>query len=203
MDAPLTRVSKTFEKDLLALRPQLMAFAMRFVGTNTARAEDLVQDTFMRAWAARNSFEEGTNMKAWVFTILRNKFLSEYRHRRREVEDPEGLYEAGLSEAPRQSDTMELQDVLQLVDKLPVEQRETVHLFLMGHTYTEMANMLGCREGTVKSRIFRARTMLTALVMHGEQNPYNTFDYDPEGYKAIYKALENGELGDEFDPLER
>src|ERR1700682_4533473 len=74
---------------MLGVGPSLRAFAMSLCG-NVDRADDLVQETLLRAIANINSFEPGTNMSAWVFTILRNLFRSEYRKRRREVEDGDG-----------------------------------------------------------------------------------------------------------------
>src|SRR5882724_11876640 len=99
-------MSASVRAALLAARPSLRAFAISLCG-NVDRADDLVQETLLRAIANINSFQPGTNMGAWLFTILRNLFRSEYRKRRREVEDPEGKYEAGLKSLPDQMDKIE------------------------------------------------------------------------------------------------
>jgi len=84
---------------MLAAVPTLRAFAISLSG-NADRADDLVQETLLRATANIDSFQPGTNMLAWLFTILRNQFRSEYRKRRREVEDADGSYLDGLTSAP-------------------------------------------------------------------------------------------------------
>src|SRR5688572_26168683 len=87
---------------ILAIVPKLRAFAISLSG-NVDRADDLVQETLMRAIANIDSFEPGTNMQAWLFTILRNRFRSEYRKRRREVEDADGHYVDSLVAQPEQA----------------------------------------------------------------------------------------------------
>jgi RNA polymerase sigma-70 factor (ECF subfamily) len=86
---------------LLAAVPSLRAFAISLCG-HVDRADDLVQDTLLRALSNIDRFERGTNLNAWLFTILRNLFHSEYRKRRREVEDPDGSYAARLRVQPEQ-----------------------------------------------------------------------------------------------------
>ncbi len=98
------------ERDImLAAVPHLRAFAMSLSG-NVDRADDLVQETLLRAMANINSFEPGTNMAGWLFTILRNQFRSEYRKRRREVEDPDGSYLDSLTSAPGQQARLEFKE---------------------------------------------------------------------------------------------
>jgi RNA polymerase sigma-70 factor (ECF subfamily) len=82
-------VEDSLRDEMLAAIPQLRAFATSLTN-NTDRADDLVQDTILRAWANIDKFEPGTNLNAWLFTILRNLFHSEYRKRKREVEDADG-----------------------------------------------------------------------------------------------------------------
>jgi len=89
----------TIRDQILAAVPSLRAFAISLSG-NVDRADDLVQETLLRALANIHSFQPGTNMLAWLFTILRNQFRSEYRKRRREVEDADGSYLDGLTSAP-------------------------------------------------------------------------------------------------------
>ena len=96
---------------ILAAVPSLRAFAISLSG-NVDRADDLVQETLLRALAHIDSFQPGTNMSAWLFTILRNLFRSEYRKRRREVEDPEGNYAETLKSQPEQTGRVEFQEFL-------------------------------------------------------------------------------------------
>src|SRR6202167_5962274 len=92
---------------MLAAVPSLRAFAISLCG-NVDRADDLVQEALLRAWANLDSFEPGTNMSAWLFTILRNLFRSEYRKRRREVPDGDGTYAESLTTLPEQSSRLEI-----------------------------------------------------------------------------------------------
>ncbi len=92
-------IARSFKKDLLAALPSLRAFAVSLTGRHHA-ADDLVQDTIMKAWAKQDHFEHGTNMKAWLFTILRNEFYSQMRKHGREVSDPDGIFIAAVSASP-------------------------------------------------------------------------------------------------------
>ena len=94
---------------MLAAVPSLRAFAISLSG-NVDRADDLVQETLLRAIASINSFQPGTNMSAWLFTILRNLFRSEYRKRRREVEDTDGSYVDSLKSPPEQHSRVEFEE---------------------------------------------------------------------------------------------
>src|ERR1700676_1108797 len=94
---------------MLRAVPSLRAFAISLCG-NVDRADDLVQETLLRAWANLNSFEPGTNMSAWLFTILRNLFRSEYRNRPREVEDTDGSYAETLKSHPEQHSRVEFEE---------------------------------------------------------------------------------------------
>src|ERR1700710_3192696 len=101
---------QSLKNDMLATIPSLRAFAFSLCG-NADRADDLVQETLMKAWINQNSFTQGTSMSAWLFTILRNVFYSEYRKRRREVEDADGTMAARLVSVPEQNGHMDLQDL--------------------------------------------------------------------------------------------
>jgi RNA polymerase sigma-70 factor (ECF subfamily) len=145
---------------MLAAVPGLRAFAISLSG-NVDRADDLVQGTLMRAIANVNSFQPGTNMQAWLFTILRNLFLSEYRKRRREVEDADGSYLESLTSAPAQHGYMEFRDLFAALAELPLVQREALLLVgAAGFSYDEAAAICGTAAGTIKSRTNRARTTL-------------------------------------------
>ena len=115
----------------------------------------------MKAWINQASFTQGTSMSAWLFTILRNVFYSEYRKRRREVEDAEGTMAARLVSVPEQNGHMDLQDLRTALAKLPAEQREALILVGgSGFAYEEAAQICGCALGTLKSRVNRARTAI-------------------------------------------
>ena len=149
---------------LLAAVPSLRAFAISLSG-NVDRADDLVQETLLRALAHIDSFEPGTNMSAWLFTILRNLFRSEYRTRRREVEDGDGSYADALKTQPAQEERVEFQEFREALAKLPADQREALILVgASGFSYEEAAEICGCAIGTIKSRVNRARTRLAELM---------------------------------------
>jgi RNA polymerase sigma-70 factor (ECF subfamily) len=149
---------------MLAAVPSLRAFAISLSG-NVDRADDLVQETLMRAWANIHSFEPGTNMSAWLFTILRNLFRSEYRKRRREVPDSDGVYAETLKTQPEQASRVEFEEFRAALNKLPTDQREALILVgASGFSYEEAAEICGCAVGTIKSRVNRARTRLAELM---------------------------------------
>src|SRR5881398_2429572 len=150
--------------DILASVPSLRAFAISLSG-NGDRADDLVQETLLRAIANIDSFQPGTNLPAWLFTILRNLFRSEYRKRRREVEDSDGRFAETLKTHPEQNSHIEFQEFQQALAKLPPDQREALILIgASGFSYEETAEICGCAVGTVKSRVNRARTRLAELM---------------------------------------
>lgn len=144
--------------------PSLRAFAISLCG-NVDRADDLVQETMLRALANIDSFQPGTNMSAWLFTILRNHFRSEYRKRRREVEDTDGSYAESLKSHPEQQGHVEFGEFREALAKLAPDQREALILVgASGFSYEEAANICGCAVGTIKSRVNRARTRLAELM---------------------------------------
>ena len=149
---------------MLAAVPSLRAFAISLCG-NVDRADDLVQETLLRAMANINSFQPGTNMSAWLFTILRNLFRSEYRKRRREVEDADGSYAETLKSHPEQHGRVEFEEFRTALAKLPPDQREALILVgASGFSYEEAAAICDCAVGTIKSRVNRARTRLAELL---------------------------------------
>jgi RNA polymerase sigma-70 factor (ECF subfamily) len=149
---------------ILAAVPGLRAFAISLSG-NVDRADDLVQEALLRALANLSSFEPGTNMSAWLFTILRNLFRSEYRKRRREVEDADGLYAERLASLPEQTSRLEINEFRQALQLLPPEQRESLILVgASGFSYDEAAQICGCAVGTIKSRVNRARIRLAEIL---------------------------------------
>ena len=149
---------------LLAAVPSLRAFAISLCG-QIDRADDLVQDTLLRALSNIDRFERGTNLNAWLFTILRNLFHSEYRKRRREVEDADGSYAGRLKVQPEQGSRLDFEDFRAALEKLAHDQREALLLVgASGFSYEEAATICGCAVGTIKSRVNRARSRLGCLL---------------------------------------
>jgi RNA polymerase sigma-70 factor (ECF subfamily) len=149
--------------DLVAHIPRLRAFAISFCG-NADRADDLVQETLVKAWNHQALFVEGTNLKAWLFTILRNVYFSQYRKRKHEVPDIDGFYSSTLAVAPGQTSHMEMIELRVALTHLPDNQREALLLGAVGHSYAEVAEICGCAVGTVKSRVNRARRSLAEML---------------------------------------
>lgn len=156
------------KQDLLAAIPKLRAFAVSLCGRHD-QADDLVQETLVKAWANMASFQPGTNMVAWLFTILRNALYTEYRKHRREVQDSEGVHAAKLVTAPSQDGHIHFQEFRNVLLSLPVDQREALILVgASGMSYIEAAEICGCPVGTMKSRVNRARVRLAELLAPGE-----------------------------------
>src|ERR1700684_1310266 len=151
------KLDPAIRDQVLSTVPSLRAFAISLCG-HVDRADDLVQETMLRALAHIDSFQPGTNMPAWLFTILRNLFRSEYRKRRREVEDADGGYAERLKSPPEQLGAVEFEEFCEALAKLPPEQREALILVgAAGFEYGDAAAIAGCAIGTVKSRVSRAR----------------------------------------------
>ena len=149
---------------LLAATPRLRAFAMSLSG-NLDRADDLVQDTLLRAISNIELFQPGTNLSAWLFTILHNLFRSEYRKRIREVEDTDGGYVGSLKSSPPQHSRVEFEEFRRALAKLIPDQREALILVgASGFSCEEASAICGCAVGTIKSRVHRARTKLVELL---------------------------------------
>jgi RNA polymerase sigma-70 factor, ECF subfamily len=156
--------SQAVRQGLIAFLPNLRAFAIALCG-DADRADDLVQDTMLKAWNSLDTFQEGTNLRAWLFTILRNTYFSECRRRRREVPDESGEYVAQLAVPPSQHGAVDAQDVLKALTQLTADQREALILVgAEGFAYEEAAEICGCAVGTIKSRVNRARNRLIELL---------------------------------------
>jgi RNA polymerase sigma-70 factor (ECF subfamily) len=144
--------------------PAMRAFAVSLSG-NIDQADDLVQEAIVRGLTYIQQFKPGTNLEAWLFTILRNQFHTVYRKRRREVEDPDGGMAARLSVFPEQDGYLDVQDLKAALTHLAVEQREALLLVAaQGFSYEEAAEICGTRIGTIKSRVHRARAELAKLL---------------------------------------
>jgi RNA polymerase sigma-70 factor, ECF subfamily len=165
------RDSKVFRERLIGEIPNLRAFATSLSGS-LQQADDLVQDTLLKAWSHADSFAEGTNIRAWLFTILRNTYYSLYRRRGREVQDTDGLYSSKVAVSGGQESAIDLADFRIALAKLPEEQREV--LIMVGATglsYEETAEICGVAVGTIKSRVNRARVKLAEML--GMTNPHD------------------------------
>ena len=142
----------------------MRAFALSLT-RNATTADDLVQDTIVRAWTSFDRFAPGTNLRAWLFTILRNLFYSGRRRAVREVPDPDGLFSANLAEKPAHDGRLALRDFAAAFSLLPVEQREALILVgASGFSYEEAAETCGVAVGTIKSRANRGRKRLAELL---------------------------------------
>ncbi len=129
----------------------------------------------MKAWAKFHTFQEGTNLRAWLFTILRNEFYSQVRKKGREVEDADGAYAARLASQPAQGGHMDLKDFSHALSQLPDDQREALVLVgASGFSYEEASEICQCAVGTIKSRVSRARTRLAELLDLEEGETYGT-----------------------------
>jgi RNA polymerase sigma-70 factor (ECF subfamily) len=168
---------------MLASVPGLRAYAISLC-RNADRADDLVQETLLRAWGHLDSFEAGTNMSAWLFTILRNAFHSQYRKLRREVADGAGTYAAALSSQPEQTSHLLFEELREALGQLPIEQREALVLVgASGFSYEQTAEICGCAVGTIKSRVNRARTRLVELMAID-----NAGDFGPDREQQAARA---------------
>jgi RNA polymerase sigma-70 factor (ECF subfamily) len=163
------RRALAFDAELVTLLPSLKAYALSLC-RNSAMADYLVQASSTGAMAGAPSFQVGSCMRAWLFTILRNQYFSTLRKRRREVEDADGKSAEQLSVRPSQNDAVDLDDTMRAMRKLP-----TIHgdlLMLLGPgglTYDEAAQESGCAIGTIKSRAHRARGSLAAMLTELER----------------------------------
>jgi len=158
---------EAFRTELVALIPHLRAFARTLCGDPTA-ADDLAQDAMLKAWDARQSFEMGTNMKAWTFMILRNQFYSEKRRSWRQSQLDQEAAERTLVAVDNPEAPVALDELRQGLAMLPPEQREALILVgAGGFAYEEAAAICNCAVGTVKSRVSRARRALQAVLESG------------------------------------
>ena len=150
----------SFQSDLLALMPHLRAFARRLCH-NRELAEDLVQETLIKAWTAQARFEPGTNMKAWLFTILRHELYSHGRRAWRQVHWDTDKGERIPGPADQQLWAAELSDAAHVLHNLPDHQRDAVILVSAGgFSYDEAADICDVPIGTMKSRVARGRNAL-------------------------------------------
>ncbi|RVT95796.1 sigma-70 family RNA polymerase sigma factor [Rhodovarius crocodyli] len=156
----------TFETDMLALVPQLRGYARRMVVTG--EGDDLVQDVLTRALAAKDRFQDGTNLRAWLFTILRNRFYNFYANREKRTLPLDDATAETLRIEPVQEWSLRNADLKRALAQLPPTLREALLLSAGAEmSYAEIGEVIGCPSGTVKSRVFRARQELARLLDGG------------------------------------
>ena len=175
-EAPVPLSDEAFKDELARVIPHLRAFGRSLSG-NRDLADDLVQETLMKAWAARQRFQAGTNMRAWTFIILRNLFLSQMRRARFKGEWDELTAARVLAAPPSQDRHVELGDMQRALMHLPQPQREALILVgAGGFAYEEAAEICGCAVGTIKSRVARGRVALENLLSEGKLPSRRTYD---------------------------
>ena len=178
-----------FKREMLAVVPHLRAFARGLCGRADV-ADDLVQETLLKAWAAQERFEPGTSMRAWTFVILRNAYLTEMRRNRFRGDYDETVAERILVAPPGQEGPLHLSDMHRALLTLPPERREALLLIgAGGFSYEEAAEICGCAVGTIKSRVGRARATLTAMMEEGAMPRRST--RDAVAHTAIMNELES------------
>jgi RNA polymerase sigma-70 factor, ECF subfamily len=186
MTAEFRATAAAGSAELVALIPYMRAFA-RSLCRNPTQADDLAQSALASAWGHRSDFEPGTNLKAWVFRIVRNQFYSDLRHSRLVCEVDFDLAAESLVAVSDPSAALELDDVRRAMQELPDEQREALTLIgVAGLAYEEVAEICGCAEGTVKSRVSRARQQLLAILTDGAPMARRT--HTPGGVMASMLA---------------
>ena len=165
---PVPLSDPEFKEQLASVIPHLRAFGRSLSGSRDL-ADDLVQETLLKAWAARKRFQAGTNMRAWTFIILRNLFLSQMRRARFKGEWDELTASKILSAPASQDRHIELSDMQRALMHLPQPQREALILVgAGGFAYEEAAEICGCAVGTIKSRVARGRVALEGLLSSGK-----------------------------------
>lgn len=161
-----------FHSLLPPYREALIRYALKLTG-NADRAEDLVQQTYLKAWANRDTFSLGTNLKPWLFTILRHCFCSDIRKYRREVQDVDGRLAAALIQEPTQEHVVALKEVLTAMASLPdIQRKPLVLMSAYGYSQQEAAAACKCTVGTIKSRVSRARLTLLHEVSLRKIQPF-------------------------------
>lgn len=165
------RKTTGFQRELLEATPFLRAFA-RTLCHDTEQAEDLAQEALLKAWQCREQYQPGTNLRAWLATILRNRFYSQGRRRKWQADYDQAVMERTLVAPDNQECVVELEDVRRALAMLPDFQREALILVgAGGMSYEQVAQIAGCPLGTVKSRVRRARDELQAILFGGKLAP--------------------------------
>lgn len=162
--------------ELVTHLPALRAFALSLT-RNRATADDMMQDAVLKAWSNMDKFQPGTNMRAWLFTILRNNYYSSRRKLNREVADVDNVFSDTLSVKPDHDGRLQMMDFKVAFDQLADEHREALILVgASGFSYDDAAEMCGVATGTMKSRVNRARAKLTELLQLDEDQALELTD---------------------------
>ena len=182
-----------FKRELTEVIPHLRAFARGLCG-RADMADDLVQETMLKAWAAQERFQPGTSMRAWTFVILRNVYLTDMRRNRFRGDYDEGVAERILTAPAGQEQPIHLSDMHRALLTLPPERREALLLVgAGGFSYEEAAEICGCAIGTIKSRVGRARAALSSMLEDGDI-PQRSSD-DERAHRAILEELDDVAAG--------
>jgi RNA polymerase sigma-70 factor (ECF subfamily) len=196
---PVPLPDNEFKDQLAQVIPHLRAFGRSLSGSRDL-ADDLVQETLLKAWAARKRFQAGTNMRAWTFIILRNLFLSQMRRARFKGEWDEITASKMLAAPASQDRHVELGDMQRALLHLPQPQREALILVgAGGFAYEEAAEICGCAVGTIKSRVARGRVALENLLAEGKLTSRR--EYESDGTSALASIMsEVDDLSRDRDP---
>jgi RNA polymerase sigma-70 factor, ECF subfamily len=180
-----------FKDELASLIPHLRAFGRNLCG-NPDLADDLVQETMLKAWKARGQYQPGTSMKSWAFVILRNSFLSQMRRNKFHGEYDELVADRILVHNDEQSDHLYLGDLQRALLQLPLQQREALILIGAGGlSYEEAAAICECAIGTMKSRVSRARDSLADIIESGQLDKSRSQSLTPsEALRDIMQSVD-------------
>lgn len=177
----------SFKHDLLSVTPHLRAHA-RYLCGSLENADDLVQETLLKAWSSRDSFKTGSNIRAWATTIMRNLFMSERRRDRFHGEWNEEQMGDYLAVHANQDHSIQVQEINHAMANLPLPQREALVLVAVEEfTYAEAAEICGCEVGTVKSRVARAREILQKKIPEGLPSQLEEQDAAPAAGKPPHR----------------
>ncbi|UAB78911.1 sigma-70 family RNA polymerase sigma factor [Erythrobacter sp. SCSIO 43205] len=195
--------SRSFKRQFVASQEPLRKFALRLCGREDM-ADDLVQETLLKAWNARAQFKPGSNFLSWAFTIMRNTWINHLRRRKKFASDyDERAAENILSAPPSQTTTFNLADLQRAMSELPNDQLEAVLLVGPGDlTYDDAAQILGCAPGTVKSRVSRARSALGDIVEGGRvKMPIDQTEDATEIAETFVAAVKEVEQGGNIEDV--
>jgi RNA polymerase sigma-70 factor (ECF subfamily) len=189
-DAPMAHhnshcidADRLFESELVALMPHLLGFARKLC-KNCDDAEDLVQETAAKAWQSRSSFQPGSILRAWLFTILRNQHYSNCRKTWRQLPWNDAMGATLATPANEQTAAVELSDAVRAIASMPKPQGDALLMVgAGGSTYDDAATICGCTTGTVKSRVSRGRHTLKDM-LEGKTE-WRIGDYVPVGNAAF------------------
>jgi len=190
---PTASQKADFKRELTEVVPHLRAFARGLCG-HPDMADDLVQETLLKAWAAQERFEPGTSMRAWTFVILRNVYLTDMRRNRFRGEYDENVAERILTAPAGQEEPIHLSDMHRALLTLPTERREALLLVgAGGFSYEDAAQICGCAIGTIKSRVARARATLNSMLAE-DDIPQRSIE-DDAAHRAILEELDDVAAG--------